>query len=155
MYATDFDETFPISLPARQWNTTQGILIGVYLPADQIYYGNSKTSKVLDCPSNPARIMSGNPYKGPDYVMNYYMFGDVSGPTTKLSKMKILVADGRPVDNYFRPWLFSAPTSYDNLSIIHTDGLNMGWTDGHVAYMPKGKIPPIDAAGMKEYWQMN
>jgi len=138
LYADDY-RYFPTQSP--QWNWTSVSVWWGILP-------------VLKCPSHPPRKIGSNLYSGPDYVMNYYMFGDVAEamPASALKGVsKIIVADGLTLESYFRPWVLNPPQNLDRLNPVHNDGLNILWTDGRVEYYKKENIPPYNTQTYKYY----
>ncbi|MCF7853211.1 MAG: type II secretion system GspH family protein [Candidatus Pacebacteria bacterium] len=145
MYADDYGGYFPPSGPDTGiWNLGAYKLVPEYFSADYkiAAHVSTKIPKIWDCPSNPRRSYGGHYWYGPDYSMNYYMFGNVAGAVTKLDGAKIAVADADPLDWYFSPWLISPPDTLHRLVPCHNTGVNFLWTDGHADYRKTDQIPP-------------
>jgi prepilin-type N-terminal cleavage/methylation domain-containing protein/prepilin-type processing-associated H-X9-DG protein len=168
MYAEDNDGTFPNRQDydtGVQWSQYPGSATALFpnyfapteIVVDQISY--VRTSPILDCPSNPGRELGLGFYSAPDYVLNYFMLGDLpineKVSVKELDTAKILLADGKTAEGYFRTWMINPSDMPEDLELyfLHNNGksANFLWTDGHVDSMTPEEMPEFTGKPGDEY----
>jgi prepilin-type N-terminal cleavage/methylation domain-containing protein/prepilin-type processing-associated H-X9-DG protein len=145
LYLNDYNSYFA---PYSQGWQSMGQL---YLPEDFSYIvqqPTKKISKVYNCPSAIVRKAGSFDYDGPDYNLNYYLYGQ---KLSKIRSNKIMVGDVPAGEAYIRAWLI-APPELDKLDARHNNGLNLLWTDAHVKYYPRMSVPTRTNS---PYWDPN
>ena len=157
MYLTSYDEVYPMQKLAGAGSVvnvspTENLAYGLWLIPHLLlpqtvnrWYTPSFDSKLLSkmqvCPSGTVVKVGSNFVHGRDYLPSYrFQMPDKVIRDTSLRRMKIILAEGKRLDDYFRDWLY---TEDFPSSVIgnHRNTANALWTDGHVENYILGSMP--------------
>ena len=113
-----------------------------YIPS----FSGKRISQAQICPSGKIVVVGGNSALGRDYLPSY-RFQAPATPVkaTRLKSSKILFAEGKRLNDYFRDWVISL--GFPDGIIGNHDGIaNALWSDGHTTRYPRGGMPPASSS---------
>ena len=156
-YLNDYNDVFPLmkfngSGATINYASDETLATGIWLiphlmlpqNTSQWYmpsFPTKKLSKAQICPSGvPVKVGSNTVY-GRDYLPSY-RFQMPASPVkvTSLKRMKIFLAEGKRLDDYFRDWLWNM--GFPSMVLGNHNGVaNALWTDGHCERYKQGQMP--------------
>lgn len=137
-YAQDYDELMPAStdgIPIR-YLTNMPHLLAPYLKNDQIFICPS--SRVFDTGPGPCQTYY---FNGALFQLGYQVaLAEIGRPTeiamvSEAGNKDMNIAYLRPI-NWEGTWGYYYHHSWGN--VLHNDGMNMAFADGHAKFLPKG-----------------